>query len=170
MVGAIHITNSVNRWGFQTRWKCLKAMIIGSPRGKVLLMSHPSSLGVPFFFFLPFPVFGTSAHTTSLKHSQEPYCTDDQKLSTKKHLVVLTVNKHLGVVFNTQKWSCVESLFLIFDIIFFHRIINREIQKHIISRLQWNYVIIYLIRDRGPLEYNHRNKNLLRSHCTNRGQ
>ncbi|KAL9458011.1 hypothetical protein AB3S75_006962 [Citrus x aurantiifolia] len=67
-------------------------MIIGSPRGKVLLTSHPSSLGVPFFFFLPFPVFGTSAHTTSLKHSQEPYSTDDQKLSTKKHLVVLTLS------------------------------------------------------------------------------
>ncbi|KAK9221844.1 hypothetical protein WN944_010273 [Citrus x changshan-huyou] len=46
-----------------------------------------SGTGSAFFFFLPFPVFGTSAHTTPLKHSQEPYCTDDQKLSTKKHLL-----------------------------------------------------------------------------------
>lgn len=104
--------------------------------GKSLTDESSFFSGSAFFFFLPFPVFGTSAHTTSLKHSQEPYCTDDQKLSTKKQLVVLTVNKHLGGVFNTQKWSCVESFFLIFDIIFFHRIINREIQKHIVSRLQ----------------------------------
>lgn len=140
--------------------------------GKSLTDESSFFSGSAFFLFLAISsLWYLSSHHISQAFSRTILHRRSKALDQeKKHLVVLTVNKHLGVVFNTQKWSCVESLFLIFDIIFFHSIINREIQKHIISRLQWNYVIIYLIRDRGQLEYNHRNKNLLLSHCTNRGQ